>query len=154
MSFRFPPVFPLISDWSVGHNGKHPISVLSQFTVCSLQSANVILIFCLTVHRISELLTCLLAEILPLIPIPPTRTDKFLYLLQNIPTFQLQNAPTQPANNIPISGSTKCSLSYMSYIKEKYVKESMINEQYQAINHAYKSCQKAILTIFLHFFEK
>ena len=25
MSFHFPQVFPLISDWSVWHNGKHPM---------------------------------------------------------------------------------------------------------------------------------
>ena len=28
MSFHFPQVFPLINDWSVWHNGKHPFLIL------------------------------------------------------------------------------------------------------------------------------
>jgi len=43
--------------------------------------------FCTTVYRILAPLTCLLAEILPLTPVPPTKTGRFLYLLQNVPTM-------------------------------------------------------------------
>ena len=43
--------------------------------------------FCTTVYRILAPLTCLLAEILPLTPVPLTKTGRFLHLLQNIPTM-------------------------------------------------------------------